>query len=82
MTNTKKLRALMLERGLSQAQIADYLGISATCLNYKINNKREFKASEIHALIELLGIEVEDIGRIFLVKKCPKRHKKHGGNTQ
>lgn len=65
MTNTKKLRALILERGFIQEQIAAHLGITTASLNYKINNKREFKASEIHALIELLEIKDEDVNGIF-----------------
>lgn len=68
MTNTKKLRALILERGFIQEQVAAHLGITTTSLNYKINNKREFKASEIHALIELLEIKDEDVNGIFF---CP-----------
>ncbi len=65
MTNTKKLRALILERGFIQEQVAAHLGITTASLNYKINNKREFKASEIHALIELLEIKDEDVNGIF-----------------
>lgn len=65
MTNTKKLRALILERGFIQEQVAARLGITTASLNYKINNKREFKASEIHALIELLEIKDEDVNGIF-----------------
>lgn len=65
MTNSKKLRALILERGFIQEQVAAHLGITTASLNYKINNKREFKASEIHALIELLEIKDEDVNGIF-----------------
>ena len=65
MTNTKKLRALILERGFIQEQVAAHLGITTASLNYKINNKREFKASEIHALMELLEIKDEDVNGIF-----------------
>ena len=65
MTNTKKLRALILERGLTQEQVAANLGITQASLNYKINNKREFKASEIKALVELLNIPDGDVSMIF-----------------
>ena len=65
MTNTKKLRALILERGLTQEQVAAHLGITTASLNYKINNQREFKASEIKALVELLKIPDEDVPVIF-----------------
>ena len=65
MTNTKKLRALILERDLTQEQVAAHIGITPASLNYKINNKREFKASEIKALVELLNISGEDVSMIF-----------------
>lgn len=68
MTNTKKLRALILERGLTQEQVAAHLGITPASLNYKINNKREFKASEIKALVELLNIPNEDVTGIFFTR--------------
>lgn len=68
MTNTKKLRALILECGLTQEQVAAHLGITPASLNYKINNKREFKASEIKALVELLNIPNEDVTGIFFTR--------------
>ncbi|MCE5342637.1 MAG: helix-turn-helix domain-containing protein [Eubacteriales bacterium] len=63
MTNTLKLRALMLEKGFTQGQLAKTLGISEQAMNQKINNKREFKASEIATLLEVLS--VENIGEVF-----------------
>lgn len=68
MTNTKKLRALILECGLTQEQVAAHLGITPASLNYKINNKREFKASEIKSLVELLNIPNEDVTGIFFTR--------------
>lgn len=66
MTNTLKLKALMVEKGFTQEQLAKKLGISEQSLNYKINNKREFKASEIQALTKIL--DVQDVDSIFF---CP-----------
>lgn len=65
MTNTKKLRALIVERGYTQERVAAHLGITTASLNYKINNKREFKATEIKMLVELLKISEGDIPVIF-----------------
>ena len=65
LTNTLKLRALMLEKGFTQGQLAKLLEISEQSLNYKINNKREFKASEIKTLVNLLHIPMEEVDRIF-----------------
>lgn len=63
MTNTLKLKALMVEKGFTQEQLAKKLGISEQSLNYKINNKREFKASEIQALTKIL--DVQNVDSIF-----------------
>lgn len=65
MTNSIELRAAILRKRMTQEQVAEYLGISPASLNYKINNKYEFKSSEIKALIELLEIEKDDIDGIF-----------------
>lgn len=59
-TNTSKLKAKLVEKGFTQAQIAEKLGISFQSLCYKINNKIEFKASEIQKLCELLDIKDKD----------------------
>lgn len=66
MTNTLKLKALMVEKGFTQEQLAKKLGISEQSLNYKINNKREFKASEIQALTKIL--DVQDVDLIFFAR--------------
>lgn len=66
MTNTLKLKALMVEKGFTQEQLAKKLGISEQSLNYKINNKREFKASEIQALTKIL--DVQDVDSIFFAR--------------
>ena len=68
MTNKNEFVAAMKRVGLNQEQVADYLGISPTALNNKINNKSEFKASEIQKLIVLFKIDPDDsdtINKIF-----------------
>lgn len=67
MTNTPKLKAIMVEREYTQADLAKLLNMSEQTLNYKINNKREFKASEIQALIQILQIPTEQVDVIFFV---------------
>ncbi len=56
MTNTLKLRALLIENNLTNEDIAKKLGISKQSFSMKINNKREFKASEINKLSLLLNL--------------------------
>lgn len=56
MTDSKKLRAIILERGYTQAEVAKKLQISATSFNYKVNNKRAFNSDEMFKLCEILQI--------------------------
>ena len=50
---------------MTQEQVADILKISVQTMNYKVNNKREFKATEIKALIDLLEIPEDKVNMIF-----------------
>lgn len=57
MTDTIELEVAIKRSGLTKTEIAEKLGISQMALYKKINNKTEFKASEIVALSNLLHIE-------------------------
>ena len=59
-TATNKLKSKMVEAGITQAELARLLGISAQSMNYKINNKSEFKVSEIEAVADVLKIVNKD----------------------
>lgn len=60
MTATNKLKAKLSECCLTNEKVADKLGISATSFSYKLNNKVEFKASEINELCKILNITDKD----------------------
>ena len=66
MVNTLKLKAVILERGMTQEQVADARGISPVTLNRKINNKREFTVSEVKQLQTILKLTDEEVRLIFL----------------
>lgn len=57
MTNSKRLRDLINKRGFKLKFVAEHLGLSAYGLCLKIDNKSEFKTSEVAALCELLEIK-------------------------
>lgn len=70
MTNTALLEERIKESGYQKNYIAKVLGISPYGLSLKISNKNEFKATEIEALSELLGIESwEERSAIFFAKE-------------
>ena len=56
LTDSEALRALIENRGLKMKYVADYLGLSAYGLQLKVDNRQEFKTSEVAALCELLEI--------------------------
>ncbi len=65
MTNTEMLREKMRESGYKITYIANKIGLTYQGLMYKVNNKREFRASEIQALYVLLGMTEEERNEIF-----------------
>ncbi len=60
MTASKLLKARIIEMGYTYIVLAKELGISYQTLCNKINNKLEFKASEIEKLCVILKISDKD----------------------
>lgn len=56
MTDSEALKKIIKSKGLKLKYVAEYLGLSAYGFQLKIENKQEFKTSEISALCELLCI--------------------------
>lgn len=65
MTNTAKLKSKIVENGMTQLIVAQKIGITPTTLNYKINNKIEFRAGEIQKLSMILNLNAEELSGIF-----------------
>lgn len=68
MINTAKLKAKIIERGLLQEAVAMQLGMTSGTFNYKLNNKTEFKASEIKKLSNILNLTTEEFYSIFFAE--------------
>lgn len=60
-----KLRGKIREIFKTQNSFAEVLGMSATSLSEKLNNKVEFTQKEIENSVELLKIEKNDIPIYF-----------------
>lgn len=69
MVNENLLKAKIIEKNIKKKIIAEKLGISLTSLNYKLNNKTQFKASEIQILSEILNIN-EEKDKYFFCSTC------------
>ena len=57
MTDSDALKKLIKSRGLKLKYVADYLGLTSYGFALKLNNKQEFKTSEVAALCGLLEIK-------------------------
>lgn len=66
---TNGIKAKLKEYGFTMHHIAIYLGICDNSVSQKINNKTEFKASEISKMSDLLDIRAGDIGKYFFAQK-------------
>lgn len=68
MTNTALLEQYIERSGYKKSFIAEQLGLTAYGFALKVNNKSEFKASEMTILCELLKIKARDKEAIFFAK--------------
>ena len=66
MTDTERLKEAIDKSGLKIASIMEQMGIkSYTTMRDKIENRQEFKASEISKLCEILHLGAEQMNKIF-----------------
>lgn len=65
MTDTKKLKAILILKGLTLSDLSKAIGISKQSLSMKINNVRDFKAKEIKAISDYLELDSEQTNGIF-----------------
>lgn len=65
MTDTKRLEDVIRERGLKKGYVAEQIGLSRAGFMNCVNNRAEFKASQIFALCQLLGIDRDERDAIF-----------------
>ena len=64
MVAVRKIKARIVELGLTQRDVAEYMGVSRQTLTDKLNGKKDFKLSEIEAICRKLEIE-DKVGYFF-----------------
>lgn len=69
MTNSLMLKEIIEESGISVTAIARKMGITREGLYKKLNNKTEFKASEIVLMQKILSLSNKKRDEIFFAKK-------------
>lgn len=73
MTNSALLKKKIKEKGVKLGFLVEKLNTSYRWLNKKINNEKDFTASEIDTLCEVLGIaDLKEKERIFFAKNVEK----------
>lgn len=65
MTDTIRLKSLLVMKQITMEELATLLKISKTSLSYKVNNIREFKSSEIKNVQKALGLTDKERDEIF-----------------
>lgn len=65
MINSLKLRGLMLEKEITQKDLAKMLGLSQPAVNQKINNVRSMTLEEAFEIKRILQISDKDFGAYF-----------------
>lgn len=64
-----KLRGRMTELGVTQAKIAECLGISLQATNRKFTGTYGFSQEDILKICKLLDISIDQIGSFFYAQK-------------
>jgi transcriptional regulator with XRE-family HTH domain len=65
MTNTREFKAILVRTGITAEKLAESIGLSQQSLSYKVNNRREFTATEINAISKVLNLTLEEKEKIF-----------------
>lgn len=65
MTDKALLKSFLALKSMTMQELSDKTGISISSLNYKLNEAREFRQSEIKAIQDALGLTNDERDRIF-----------------
>lgn len=69
MTDTIRLKQILLEKGITIRGLSALTGIKVQTLSNKINNVTEFTQSELVAIQNALNLSNKQMREIFLVEK-------------
>lgn len=72
MTDTLEFKATLLRKGYTAGKLANEIGLSWASLSYKVNNRREFTATEINRISKTLNLTLEEKEKIFFADTVEK----------
>ena len=64
-----KLKGLMVEKRITQQELAQVLKITASALNFKINGRSDFSVTEAKLVSSFFGKTIEEI---FIIDEATK----------
>jgi transcriptional regulator with XRE-family HTH domain len=67
-----KLLGRIREKGFTQEQLANLVGMTPGTMSMKLNNQAYFKQKEIIEISDALGIPYSEIGEYFFVREVRK----------
>lgn len=65
MTDKTEFQVALLRNNITAEALADKIGISRVSMSYKMNGKRDFTASEISRICNVLNLSIEEKEKIF-----------------
>ena len=65
MINADKIKGLMKEKRITQADLAEKLELKPCTVNQKLNGKRDLSLDEAEMIADYLGIDTGDFGKYF-----------------
>lgn len=68
MVNTKKIKARLVELGLTQDDLARKMGLATCTISQKLNNIRPLKLSEANMIAKILDIDDIDFKSYFFAE--------------
>lgn len=74
MLSSEKLKARMKEKGITQKQIADVLGVAPPTVSQKLNGIRPMDLNEAKTIADELEIDSADFGVYFFASDVAQRN--------
>ncbi len=68
----RKLLGRLREKGLTQAQLSNELGLNPATISAKLNCHSDFSAREISEICRVLEIRPDEIGSFFFTQNAKK----------
>ena len=82
LTNSRKLKAKIVEQGYKLGTFAEAISMSQPTLRSKLLGKRDFKMGEIVTICDKLGIPTEEIVAYFFTPDVPKLSRNDNTHTE